>query len=35
MVCSFKLSKIKEEKKYIKINELKNSLIRFFDIKKY
>lgn len=26
--------KIKEEKKYIKINELKNNLIRFFDIKK-
>lgn len=26
--------KIKEEKKYTKINELKNNLIRFFDIKK-
>lgn len=34
MACSLKLSKNQRGKKYTKINELKNNLIRFFYIKK-
>lgn len=34
MACSLKLSKNQRGKKYTKINELKNNLVRFFDIKK-
>lgn len=34
MACSLKLSKNQRGTKYTKINELKNNLIRFFDIKK-
>lgn len=34
MACSLKLSKNQRGKKYTKINELKNNLIRFVDIKK-